>query len=230
MEGGPGSYCSRRAEAAAYEKLIAELRELNREVLAVAAELSRGTIETVLATSDLQLGAEALLRRPRIAGTGSPGLGAGVAAARAAVCRRRRGRSDRRTRAWFEFRGDRVIWGWWVRVCLPRMCPDVDTRGCPVSAPVSFAGLGVQQVVFISTGDAGRVSVISGCTGNGAAGVVGHPDFSAPSRVGAACTNQDGCGLGGCLRTFICNTGSAPGRSAQMAGRVRLARSCPWGA
>ena len=67
---------------AAYEKLIAELRELNRKVLAVTAELSRGTIETVLATSDLQLGAEALLRRPRIAGTGSPGLGAGVAAAR----------------------------------------------------------------------------------------------------------------------------------------------------
>ena len=53
MEGGPGSYCSRRAEVAAYEKLIAELRELNREVLAVAAELSRGTIETVLAKSDL---------------------------------------------------------------------------------------------------------------------------------------------------------------------------------
>jgi hypothetical protein len=73
VEGGPGSYCSRRAEVAAYEKLIAGPRELNSEVLAVAAELSRGTIETVLAKSDLQLGAEALLRRPRIAGTGRPG-------------------------------------------------------------------------------------------------------------------------------------------------------------
>ena len=126
---------------------------------------------------------------------------------RAAVCRRQRGRSDRRTRAWSEFRGDRVVWGWWVRVCLPRMCPDVDTRECPVSAPVSFARLGVQQVVFISTGDAGRVSVISGCTGNGAAGVVGHPDFSTPSRAGVACTNQDGACLGGCLRTFILQHG-----------------------
>jgi hypothetical protein len=73
VEGGPGLTGARRAEVAAYEKLIAELRELNSEVLAVAAELSRGTIETVLAKSDLQLGAEALLRRPRIAWTGSPG-------------------------------------------------------------------------------------------------------------------------------------------------------------
>ncbi len=69
---GPGLTAARRAEVAAYEKLIAELREPNSEVLAVA-ELSRGTIETVLAKSDLQLGAEALLRRPRIAWTGRPG-------------------------------------------------------------------------------------------------------------------------------------------------------------
>ena len=62
---GPGLTAGQRTEVAAYEKLIAELRELNSEVLAVAAELSHGTIETVLAKSDLQLGAEALLRRPR---------------------------------------------------------------------------------------------------------------------------------------------------------------------
>jgi len=70
---GPGLTAARRAEVAAYEKLIAELRELNSEVLAVAAELSHGIIETVLAKSDLQLRAEALLRRPRIAWTGRPG-------------------------------------------------------------------------------------------------------------------------------------------------------------
>jgi hypothetical protein len=68
----PGLTADRRAEVAAYEKLIAEQRELNSEVLAVA-ELSHGTIETVLAKSDLQLGAEAPLRRPRISGTGRPG-------------------------------------------------------------------------------------------------------------------------------------------------------------
>ena len=62
---GPGLTAAQRAEVAAYEKLLAELRELNSEVLAVAAELSHGTIETVLAKSDLELGAEALLRRPR---------------------------------------------------------------------------------------------------------------------------------------------------------------------
>ena len=63
---GPCLTAARRAEVAVYEKLIAELRELNSEVLAVAAELSHGTIETVLAKSDLELGAEALLRRPRV--------------------------------------------------------------------------------------------------------------------------------------------------------------------
>jgi hypothetical protein len=55
---------AQRAGVAAYEKLLAELRKINSEVLAAAAELSHGTIETVLARSDLQLGAEALLRRP----------------------------------------------------------------------------------------------------------------------------------------------------------------------
>jgi hypothetical protein len=54
-------------------KLIAELRELNSEVLAVAAGLSRGTIETVLAKSDLQLGAEALPGGRAHSGTGRPG-------------------------------------------------------------------------------------------------------------------------------------------------------------
>ncbi len=62
---GPSLTDVQRAEVAAYETLLAQLRELNSEVLAVAAELSHGTIETVLAKSDLQLGAEALLRRPR---------------------------------------------------------------------------------------------------------------------------------------------------------------------
>ena len=50
------------------------LREFSSEVLAVAAGLSRGTIETVLAKSDLQPGAEALLRGVRIARTGRPGV------------------------------------------------------------------------------------------------------------------------------------------------------------
>jgi len=39
-----------------------ELRQLNSEVLAVGEELSHGTIETVLAKSDLELGIEALAR------------------------------------------------------------------------------------------------------------------------------------------------------------------------
>ena len=54
---------AQRAGIAAYETLIAQLRQVNSDVLAVAAELSHGTIETVLAKSDLQLGMEALLRR-----------------------------------------------------------------------------------------------------------------------------------------------------------------------
>jgi hypothetical protein len=58
---GPGLAAARRAEAAAYEKLITGLRDLNGEVLAVAAGLSHGTIETVLAKSDLRPGAEAPL-------------------------------------------------------------------------------------------------------------------------------------------------------------------------
>ena len=50
------------AGIASYEALIAQLRQVNSEVLAVAAELASGTIETVLAKSDLELGIEALTR------------------------------------------------------------------------------------------------------------------------------------------------------------------------
>ena len=52
---------AQRAGIAAYEALIAQLRQVNSEVLAVAAELA-STIETVLAKSDLELGIEALMR------------------------------------------------------------------------------------------------------------------------------------------------------------------------
>jgi hypothetical protein len=56
----PGLTGAQRADLAAYETLIAQLREVNSDVLAVAAGLSHGTIETVLAKSGLQLGVEAL--------------------------------------------------------------------------------------------------------------------------------------------------------------------------
>jgi hypothetical protein len=56
---------TQRDGVTAYEALIAELRQVNSEVLAVAAELAHGTIETVLAKSDLELGIEALMRGPR---------------------------------------------------------------------------------------------------------------------------------------------------------------------
>jgi hypothetical protein len=59
----PGLTDAHRAGIAAYETLIAQLRQVNSDVLAVAASLSYGTVETVLAKSDLQLGMEALLRR-----------------------------------------------------------------------------------------------------------------------------------------------------------------------
>ena len=61
----PGLTQTQRAGVAAYEALIAELRQVNSEVLAVAAELAHGTIETVLAKSDLELGIEALMRGMR---------------------------------------------------------------------------------------------------------------------------------------------------------------------
>ena len=43
------------------EALIAQLRQVNAEALAIG-ELSRGTIDTVLAKPDLKLGIEALMR------------------------------------------------------------------------------------------------------------------------------------------------------------------------
>ena len=54
---------AQRAGIAVYETLIAQLCQVNSDVLAVTAELSHGHIETALAKSDLQLGMEALLRR-----------------------------------------------------------------------------------------------------------------------------------------------------------------------
>ena len=51
---------TQRAGIAAYEALIAELRQVNGEVLAVAAELAGGTIESVLSKSDLQRGPPAI--------------------------------------------------------------------------------------------------------------------------------------------------------------------------
>jgi hypothetical protein len=62
---GPGLTETQRDGGAAYEALIAELRQVNSEVLAVAAELAHGTIETALAKSDLELGIEALMRGTR---------------------------------------------------------------------------------------------------------------------------------------------------------------------
>jgi hypothetical protein len=59
----PGLADAQRAALAVYEALIAQLRQVNAEVLAVADGLSRGTIDTVLAKSDLELGIEALMRR-----------------------------------------------------------------------------------------------------------------------------------------------------------------------
>ena len=58
----PGLTSAQRAGVTAYETLITQLRQVNAEVLAVAGELSHGTIDTVLAKSDLELGIEALMR------------------------------------------------------------------------------------------------------------------------------------------------------------------------
>lgn len=55
----------RRATVAELAGKVARLREVNAAVLALAAELKKGTIETVLAMSDLELGLAALLRRAR---------------------------------------------------------------------------------------------------------------------------------------------------------------------
>ncbi len=58
----PGLTGAQQAGVTAYETLIAQLRQVNAEVLAVADELSHGTIDTMLAKSDLELGIEALMR------------------------------------------------------------------------------------------------------------------------------------------------------------------------
>ena len=62
MESKPRPHRSPAGRGRHHEALIAQLREINSEVLAVAAELAGGTIETVLAKSDLELGIEALMR------------------------------------------------------------------------------------------------------------------------------------------------------------------------
>jgi hypothetical protein len=58
--GGPDRHPAGRPRRV--ETLIAQFRQVNAEVLAVAGELSRGTIDTVLAKSGLELGIEALMR------------------------------------------------------------------------------------------------------------------------------------------------------------------------
>ena len=62
MKGRPWPDHGPRKRVAGFEAAIGQLRQLNSEVLAVAEELSHGTIETVLAKSDLELGIEALAR------------------------------------------------------------------------------------------------------------------------------------------------------------------------
>ncbi|MFB7493303.1 hypothetical protein ACFC09_01125 [Streptomyces sp. NPDC056161] len=62
---------SRRAKLTILNEQIAGLRELNRKVLGLAEELSRGTIDRVMAASDEELGLAALLgERP---GAWAPG-------------------------------------------------------------------------------------------------------------------------------------------------------------
>ena len=62
MEGRPSPTAAQRDAAAGFEAAIGQLRQVNSEVLAAGEELSHGTIETVLAKSDLELGIEALAR------------------------------------------------------------------------------------------------------------------------------------------------------------------------
>jgi chromosome segregation ATPase len=51
-----------RAEVNRLQSQMARLRQINSDVLALAEELSKGTIEKQLAKSDFELGLEALLR------------------------------------------------------------------------------------------------------------------------------------------------------------------------
>jgi hypothetical protein len=55
----------RRAKVEELAGKVARLREVNAAVLALAVELKKGTIERVLAMSDLELGLVSLLRRAR---------------------------------------------------------------------------------------------------------------------------------------------------------------------
>ncbi|MGW4981628.1 hypothetical protein [Streptomyces mirabilis] len=52
---------SRRKKLEALNEQLAELRELNKKVLELADELAKGTIDTVMAASDAELGLAALL-------------------------------------------------------------------------------------------------------------------------------------------------------------------------
>ncbi|MCJ1676191.1 hypothetical protein MTF65_02205 [Streptomyces sp. APSN-46.1] len=54
---------SRRAKLKNLDEQLAELRELNKKVLALADELAKGIIDTVMAASDAELGLAALLGR-----------------------------------------------------------------------------------------------------------------------------------------------------------------------
>ncbi len=51
-----------RAEVTRLQGQLSRLRQINSDVLALAEELSKGTIEKQLAKSDVELGLEALLR------------------------------------------------------------------------------------------------------------------------------------------------------------------------
>ena len=62
MESKPRPHRGPAGRDRRHEALIAQLRQVTSEVLAVAAELASGTIEMVLAKSDLELGIEALMR------------------------------------------------------------------------------------------------------------------------------------------------------------------------
>ncbi|MFI9723942.1 hypothetical protein ACIHFE_30565 [Streptomyces sp. NPDC052396] len=58
---------SRRQKLEALNGQLAGLRELNKQVLDLADELAKGTIDTVMATSDAELGLAALLgQRPQV--------------------------------------------------------------------------------------------------------------------------------------------------------------------
>lgn len=57
----PALDADQRAGLAALTADLAELRALNRQVLALADELAKGTINTVMATPDAELGLAALL-------------------------------------------------------------------------------------------------------------------------------------------------------------------------